>query len=925
MDRYITGLWTQRNPLRDADVPYLYGKYYSATRFDSIIDGINREITARLTLARRPGLSVFNSNIFPRVNSFYAFKYLLNNVQQVHTIVDTASTIYDATGNGQVNLFTKAAGAGKARFLGVGNTLYIGDGVDRKKWLRPTTQWTANTSFTAGTFIIDTNGNLQVATAPSPQFNNTQIAVNYTTLGTGITRNITITTASNVQVIGASAVTLAGLTHHPEFNGTYSTPQAAIVQSGPNTFAIRNTVLVAGTDILTTFETGTSSFTRATGVGNGITGSTQPTWNATVGGSTVDGGVIWVNQGVPLYNWGIAAPTAGFIVASSGHFWRPNFLASLWNSVLDSNGNVQTIVGNPGPGTATGASQPVWNKSLGGFTFDGAFQWQNIGSILSWQPNTIMPFSQAILDSNGNLEYASTVVSPGLTGSTQPTWNTGLGNVVSDNDVTWRNVGAGVVLANGSVTYCYAYHSVDGSVSTASPLAVIPNGILGVNGQYAVQLTGNGTADPQCDQIWIYRTAQGGATPILLAKIPNPSVGVAGIFSFTDTLPDSALNPFIQAPLANAADTPPAGATAPEYHNQRIWIIVGNTVYYSAGPDTAAFASNGNTAFPPLNSFVFPETITKLRAITTNNGGLLVEGTANVYIVLGNGTSSNPYYTQVYMPTVGLLNYDAETIVGSTVYMLTNNSKAVSLDPSAGYTEIGAPIGDQFQFVSTGGIAPQAFYDPTTAYVTWHEKTSGDSAIYVADSHVGWFRYSPIATPESGFLWSPRAAIEGGTSAVQSIETATGIMNLLVGPFSNGPILVRDINRFNDNGTVYSKSYTTIGSLSLCESGEVAEVAHIALVSMRVGARPTVGMLYGEIAETTNVKFDELIYTSVDPPTLDEAETLYSDRYVTSQDGVTPKCDHCQIRITWPPQSVADELLTHTLYGAKFSERRQAN
>jgi hypothetical protein len=55
MDRYITGLWTQRSPLRDADVPYLYTKFYSASRFDSLIDGLNREVTSRLTIARRPG------------------------------------------------------------------------------------------------------------------------------------------------------------------------------------------------------------------------------------------------------------------------------------------------------------------------------------------------------------------------------------------------------------------------------------------------------------------------------------------------------------------------------------------------------------------------------------------------------------------------------------------------------------------------------------------------------------------------------------------------------------------------------------------------------------------------------------------------------------------------------------------------------
>jgi hypothetical protein len=922
MDRYITGLYTQRNPLRDADVPYLYEKYYSATRFDSIIDGINREITGRLSLQRRPGTSVYNSNIFPPITSFYSFKYLLNGVQQVHVMADTAASVYDASAGGQINVFSKSPGAGPTRFLGIGNSLYFGNGVDQKKWLRPSAEWAASTSFDAGSYIVDPNGNVQVATTPTPNFTINSVQVSTVTIGTGHRTTITIGTVEKILLVNNSAVTLAGMTAQPTLNGTYSSPGYSIVQSGTNSFQISHTTLVV-TNVPQTPETGTATFQFAN---NGISGSTTPSWNMTLGGLTVDGGVDWVNLGPPVYNWGITGPAAApaIIPGANNSFWQPNAAVGQNYAVLDSNGNIQSTVGNPGPGNSTGNTQPVWNISLAGFTFDGGLQWENNGQILSWQPNSTVLYGQVVLDSNGNLQYASTVVTPGETGGTQPGWNTTLGGTTADNNITWKNIGPGVVLASGSVTYCYAFHSVDGSVSTASPLAVIPNGVLGPNGQYSISLTGNNTADPQCDQIWIYRTAQGGATPVFLASIPNPAVGANAQWTYTDTLPDSALNTFIQAPLAKAGDPPPQGATAPEYHNQRVWVIVGNTVYYSAGPDTAPSASNGNTAFPPLNSFVFPETLTKLRAVTVNNGGLIVEGTANIYIILGNGTASNPYYAQVYMPTVGLLNYSAEEIVGSTIYMFTNNNKAISLDPSAGYVEVGYPIGDQFNQVTTGGINA-ALYNASSTYVTWHEKTSGDSGIYVSDGTVGWFRYSPVASPESGYLWSPRAAIEGGTSAVQSIETDTGIRNLLIGPpQAGGPILMRDLTVFNDNNAVYSQCYTTIGSITLCESGEVAEVAHIALVSMRVGSRPTVGMLYSEISETATIKFDELEYTSVDPPTLEESETLYSDRYTTLQDGVTPKCDHCQVRITWPQQSVPDELLSHTLYGAKFSERRQS-
>jgi hypothetical protein len=158
---------------------------------------------------------------------------------------------------------------------------------------------------------------------------------------------------------------------------------------------------------------------------------------------------------------------------------------------------------------------------------------------------------------------------------------------------------------------------------------------------------------------------------------------------------------------------------------------------------------------------------------------------------------------------------------------------------------------------------------------------------------------------------------------VLSVETTTGQFDLLLGPQTEGPILKRDTSINNDNEALYD-SWMTLGSIVLCESGEVAEVAHIALSTAFVGNRPTVGMLYDEINPTANNDFDLLEWTSVDPPLLHESETLYSDRYSTLQDGVCPKCTHCQIKIDWGSQDAPDELFTHTIYGAKFGERREA-
>ena len=160
--RQFTGMWTQRSPYRDASVPYLSAKYYSGGRFDSIIDGINREITQRLTDARRPGSAVYNSLVFPAMNSFYSWKYVQNHAEVLRVLGDGFDgTIYDVTTGQKSTLFPKSQGAGPARFLGVNTQLFVTDGVKPRKVLRSAKVWQADTVFSVGDFILDSNGNIQ--------------------------------------------------------------------------------------------------------------------------------------------------------------------------------------------------------------------------------------------------------------------------------------------------------------------------------------------------------------------------------------------------------------------------------------------------------------------------------------------------------------------------------------------------------------------------------------------------------------------------------------------------------------------------------------------------------------------------------------------------------------------------------------------
>lgn len=920
MDRAITGLWTQRSPLRDAAVPYLQAKFYSASRFDSLIDGVNREVTARLTTARRPGSSVYNSATWNPINSFYAFKWLLNGAEEIQVIVDQqgglfADTVCDATGpSTQTTLFTKTTKA-KERFASIGNALYFCDGTAAEKYLQPSLVWTPTTSYNVGDFIRDTNGNLQevAAVAVTAFIEGIQVL---TILGVTYVQ-VTLTAASPYSPgLGVlHQLTFSGLTTATFLNGQQI---GNISEVGQNTIQVQPFSHAAYGPA---FDTGQlEGYTYEQGQ-SGTSGGTAPTWNPVAGTTTVDGNIQWINRGTGVYPWGVISPTVFPEVAPAttgdNRFWVSNFtLSTPYYSILDSNGNVQVLYST---GT-TGPQVPLWNAQVNGLTPDGTVLWSNAGRpSTGWTAATVFANGTVILDSNGNFQLVTSA--SGTSGGTVPTWNATAGGTTTDGPITWTNIGTGSQLATATFGYAYSFRSIDGSNTNASGITYVVGGVLGsAKAGLRIEVSGAGPGtDHQYDGINIYRISQGGSILLLLDTIP--STGVSS-WSYLDTLPDSDLNAFSQAPIALENNPPPAGATAPTIHLGRAWVAVGGILYYSTGPDTNG-GSNGYTAFNPSNNIPLPELIIRTDSVTLNNGpALIVWTTTNVRAIYGQGTAASPFIPGMFMPKVGILSYDCVDVVGSTFYVFTNKRKAISLDPGSGYTEVGFPIGDQFLKVTTGGQNAQLF-NPRSAYVTWYEASSGDTGMYFCDGATGWFRLSPVSSPESGFLWSPLAQIQGGTSAVQSCETTVGNDQLLMGPSASGPILFRDVNTNADDTVNYANSYITIGNIELAQSGEVAEIAHVCLDSMAIGGKPTVGLLLGEIAATTAVPFDMLQVTSADPENLPEAQTLYNDRYTAMQNGICPKCRHFQLLIKYPSQNVPDELLQHTIYGAKHSERRQ--
>jgi hypothetical protein len=934
--RQFTGLWTQRSPYRDAAVEYLVSKFYSGSRFDSILDGINREISARLTDIRSPGSSVYNANTFPPALSFYSWKYIQDGAEVVRVLEDgTDGVIYDATAGQKSTLATKAAGAGPARFLGVNTELFFGDGVEQRKVIGTSKTWQPNTVYNAGDLILDSNGNLQQMFSTPLVLTIESVQQFASTLPSGATNeNVRLIFSEPMDFPSSFGnVALAGLTGAAWLNGTSLTFIAPIGTSGD---ALQGLSTVTHADYPMTPETGT-----ATGISidaSGTSGATPPVWQTGFLDSTVDGTITWRCYKSPVQSWGIPAQASAPDVQPAYNtelYWEANTGYLLNQAIRDANGQIEVIFTS---GT-TGFNQPAWSTAQGGITMDGEVTWINCGTPTSWLPNTDYTQFASLVDSNGNLQIVGGIASPGESGTTVPVWATARGSTTTDNDLTWINCGPGTVLSSGTVQYASSVHSIDGSVTTASPVnATVVNGVLGKGSfGYAIEVSGTyphgpfaaGAPGAQVDQLWLWRTAQGQPTLILLAIIPvDPATGN---WVYYDYLPDTQLNAFIAAPVAESADPPPLGFTAPVYYLQRIWGIVDNVVMYSGGPDTTT--GNGNTTFPPLNEIPYASQPVRLVPVTVQNGGLLVFTTDGVWIILGTGTASNPFYTTPYYSSVDLLGYNALDVYNNSVFVMESNGKVSTLaieypfNPQTGYTEVGFPIGDQFEEVTTGGITA-ALYDPATAYLSWNIHTSSDTGMYVADGAIGWFRMSILNQPETGLVWNPRRGIVDGTSAVQSVETAPGVHRLLIGPPAGtpGPILVRDTTGtvFTDNGNPYA-SWDDKGVNLLCSTGQWAETVHISTKSAAVGVRPIVSVLLGEVKPSPKRPFRALKLDdkSNDPARSPKSQSVYSDRYVLKQSGINTLSDCLTTRFDYGTQNVGDELLDWGIYARVHDDREE--
>lgn len=483
--------------------------------------------------------------------------------------------------------------------------------------------------------------------------------------------------------------------------------------------------------------------------------------------------------------------------------------------------------------------------------------------------------AQSSFQSVGNtLYFADGVDLKKWNGTTLSKW--GIATPVSSPTLSFAG---GPLSPKSGYRYVYAYRNTNtGHLSTAS-------GISASTGKLTAQqitLSGASSADTQVTNVEIYRTLDGGSIYYLLASITN----TGSSWSYVDTTPDASLNLETIAPQNHQNDPPPAGGSLVCYWRGRLWLAVGNKLYFATGPDV----TNGSPeeSWSPANVFTFPDGIT---AFAPNSTGLLVFTSSDSYEILG--TDSSSFYDQPWQSNFGVASQNSVAQDGDLIFVYTTRRQLFSISDTL--EEIGFAIGDQL----ASGFAPES------TYLALH-RNGTDSGLWISDGSTNTFHY--LITKDS---WSTKLPVVGGVRAMASLETATGVYTLLAGRATgSGRILYRDLTNFQDDGTSYPL-YASIGQLVIAPLGTTVILDSVSIERTPVGSSAAVAVMLQEI----NGTFVNLPNPVSDPPLLPASTSIITQRHhlKAAQTPLPQQVRHLQARITFPSENVQNELLGFAL------------
>lgn len=928
--RWTTGLVTNR-----AATSMPFRRSYGALiqYYDALFGGLNVEISPQNTLVRRPGWTAINSVGYSgTAQSFYAA--VLNGTQ--YNFLATSTNVYQFATGVMNSLYTKGTTA-QTFFQQVGNVLYISDGNTNQKL------WTE----TNGGFTLQNNG--IAAPANAPTINNLNLydtvgatqtthawVANYTYVGGASGPNQYYFEAPTGEIFwsvvpqgatmtsGATAPNWASV--FGQFGGTIVDGQMVWVNCGTIGTWAANTAFANASYLAThpqnqvsqqaTITTGgvsgnfnwQAASTSAEGFTNSspLTGNTNTLFIKALGlnipaGAVIQGIQVQVYRGanrinavsdvtVQLLKAGVAAGSN----KAAGGFW-PQILWNAYNIPLafglpityggptDLWGAAWTPadINNAGFGIQLVANQASTRTTSASITFINESINQPVLVTVYYGAGTSLSgsvYAKIIIDSNGNLQRVKVA---GTSGGSAPTWSTTIGGTTVDGGITWECLGTGNTLsALFGWNYAYGYHSSGPTnhLSTMSPQLTVNAPIIGTG----VQISGVGSSDTQVDRADLYRTADGGA--FLLYDQSTTNVANT-TWTINDSTQDASLNFLLVGPVAHANDPPPTGGTVLAYYQGRMWMVVGNLLYFSAGPDCTN--GDGNQAWPPANVFAFANPITSIKPTSQ---GLVVVDQKNLSVVLG-GPQTLTFWVKPLLQDFGALSPNAVTQQGDEIVMYTSQQQLFAFSPT-GQNEVGFNVADTL--AST--------FAASSTYLAIH-RSGQDQGLFICDGATNSQRFNmnteawdTLATPSIGL--GPIASISLSSTSIRALVTAVG-----------GVIYKRDPLSFSDGGAAYAAN-AVVGSVVLSESGEdPATVESVFLTSAAVGTALSVAVLPNEISGS----FTSLINPVNEPPQLPASSTINMQRWdwKTNTAAKAQLVKHLQVKITMPAtDTVKNEVYT---------------
>lgn len=812
IDRFFTGIWVQRSPLQDPSTA-TFSRYYGG-RPDALIDGVNVELTNRLTLARRPGCVPYSSATFPEaVNSFYAFKQFTTSTETITLMVDGISTISSLSPASKTTLLVKGNGAGQASFLGVGNILYIGDGVDQQAWngtSATTRNWGvamdgSSASAYAGTGASGSSGGAQNQGPNGPDtFFGSYSGPNF--IGGSAWND-----PANAQLLDGFVASV-DVEQNSDPDNPFSTYSDYLEVYGFN-FSVPDNATIDGIQV--SVYTGGSVQDRSVKIVqdahvDGTEHADSALWNGTktYGGSSDLWGLVWTPAKINTPGFGFAISASpngdGLLTATVDYI---SIIVYYTTPAIPSWTNPSNIVGAPDATYTTASSGPlITTAALTASNYGLGVSGTILGVQASITGHVSSPTAPQLTiqlqDSNGNLVGKSKTVSFSSTsdvtvilGGAADMWGAHLNasNVTGSsfgvqivafdptaeffldacNIKVWTlpqptvtPQGSGSFSATTGYRYLFEYRNSSGGDASNASAASDSTGTFSSKANCAVAITAS--PDPQVNEIWVFRTTDGGTTFFALPTNPYPNTST----TITDSASDASLNTNVLAARASQNTLPPVGIGGMVYHMGKVWGFVENTLYYSSGSDLGNILGNGSEGFPPANNFVYPARVSRLVPTAV---GLIVFTVSDIHIVYGNGSATaatagvsgiTVFYSTPLLAHIGLLNQFALDVNGTTIYFFTSDNQLLSLDPSAGVSEIGYPIGaPSFAYPNEASLTQQSIL---VANIT-ATAVSDNLAIYTASNQF----------------------VVGQSVTVAGTSNDSGIFNV-----TSQPIIARDSDSF---------------------------------------------------------------------------------------------------------------------------------